>query len=490
VSTGELVALVLAAIDIGFRLVALVIVPRNRRPQTSMAWLLAIFFIPFVAFFAFLAFGSHRLSPKRQATQETISAFVESRHHEIPEAVIVAQPELTKSKKAGTISLTAPLVTMNQLLGQMPMTRGNHLELFTDYSTSLSEMVAAIDSAHTTVHAEFYIMSVDRETKEFFDALARAKKRGVEVRVLFDQVATARIPGSRRVGKRLREAGIEYRAMLPFQPWRGVYQRPDLRNHRKILVIDSSVAFTGSQNIIERGYRRRGKKNLAWLDLMARCEGPIVDGIEALFIADWFHETHTLLDVPRALSPSSSGDGWMQLVPSGPAVDGESNLRLFNSLMYSARDHIVIVSPYLVPDDSMRYAITSAALRGVRVDVFVSEAGDQPTVFYAQRSYYDELLRAGVNIWLYPAPTVLHSKFIVVDNQVAVMGTSNLDMRSFSLNLELSLFIVGDKEAAELRNIAESYREQCRLLTQEEWNSRGQTTRFIEGLARLTATVQ
>jgi cardiolipin synthase len=488
-STGEIVAIILASIDIAFRLIALVIVPRNRRPQTSMAWLLAIFFIPFFAFLAFLAFGSHRLSPKRRATQETISTFIETRTSTIPQSIVVNPQELGAGSEAAP-SLSGPLVRLNKVLGQMAMVRGNSLELLTDYSASLEVMVSAIDQARSTVHAEFYIMSVDDETKPFFEALERAHARGVVVRVLFDQVATGRIPQSRLVGKRLKAAGIDYRALLPFQPWRGVYQRPDLRNHRKLLVVDSKIAFAGSQNIIERGYRRSHRTGLRWLDLMAKLEGPIVDGIETLFVTDWFHETQTLIDTPRALEPSKFGDAWVQLVPSGPAVEGESNLRLFNALMYGARDHILIVSPYLVPDDSMRYAITSAALRGVKVDVFVSEVSDQPLVFHAQRSYYDELLASGIRIWLYPHPTVLHSKFIVVDGEVAVMGTSNLDMRSFSLNLELSLLILGEKEVTELATLAEDYRSHSRELTLDEWRSRSQRARFIEGLARLTATVQ
>jgi cardiolipin synthase len=475
-SAGETIALVLAAVDILFRLTALVIVPRNRRPQTSMAWLLAIFFIPFFAFLVFLAFGSHRLSPKRLAKQDTIRAFLDTRS---------GLPQITKARED-----IEPLVSMNKLLGQMDLTRGNSAEFLTDYQESLHAMVKAIDEATKTVHVEFYIMAVDESTTEIFAALYRAKNRGVDVRVLFDQLATRRVPGSKLLTQTLDQMGIDYRAMLPIQPWRGVYQRPDIRNHRKLLVVDSTIAFTGSQNIIDSAYHRRGQKNLHWLDLMVTLHGPIVDDIEAMFITDWFHETNVLLDLPRSSNDNLRGSATMQLVPSGPAVEGESNLRMFNHLMYQAQKHITIVSPYLVPDDSMRYAITSAALRGVAVNVFVSEAGDQPTVFYAQRSYYEELLRAGVRIWLYPSPTVLHSKFLVVDDRVAVMGTSNLDMRSFSLNLELSLMLISAKEIESLEAIAADYQGKSRELSLDEWNRRGQATRFIEGLARVTATVQ
>jgi len=514
----EVLAVVLAAIDISFRLIALVIVPRNRRPQTSMAWLLAIFFIPFVAFFAFLAFGSHRLSPTRRRKQDTTNRILEVEQRHIPDSIRVAPAELElgsgdASASGGeeqknnntdlpllgrTTRLIAPLVQLNERLGQMAMVRGNQVTLHSDYQATLEDMIADVDRAQHTVHVLFYIMSVDEVTEGFFASLARARERGVEVRVLFDQVATARIPGSRALGRRLREAGVDYRAMLPFQPWRGVYQRPDLRNHRKLLVIDTEVAYTGSQNIIEPGYRRRGSKGLQWSDLMARVEGPLVHSLEALFVTDWYQETDTILETPELTaepgenSPviNSAEDTWAQVVPSGPAFEGENNLRLFNGLMYQARKRIVIVSPYLVPDDSMRYAITSAALRGVRVDVYVSAVGDQPLVFYAQRSYYGELLRAGVHIWLYPAPTVLHSKFIVVDGEVAVMGTSNLDMRSFTLNLELSVLLIGQDIISRLESLAENYREASTELTTEKWNQRGQVTRFVEGLARLTATVQ
>ena len=491
-TSGEVIALVLAGIDISFRLIALVIVPRNRRPQTSMAWLLAIFFIPFLAFFAFLAFGSHRLSPTRRRKQETINHILRADRREVPGQIRVEPDELLtlRGPSRATSRLIAPLVKLNEELGHMPMLRGNQIELHTDYQQSLDAMVADIDSAERSVHVLFYIMSVDDWTEEFFSALERAHQRGVAVQVLFDQVATARIPGSRKVGKRLTAAGIPYRAMLPFQPWQGVYQRPDLRNHRKLLVVDGRVAHTGSQNIIEPGYRRSGTKGLQWLDLMARIQGPIVHSLETLFVTDWYQETDTIVEIADPPAPLKRAETWAQVVPSGPAFDGENNLRLFNGLMYQARKRIVIVSPYLVPDDSMRYAITSAALRGVQVDVYVSAVGDQPLVFYAQRSYYSELLRAGVRIWLYPEPTLLHSKFIVVDSEVAVMGTSNLDMRSFTLNLELSLLLIGKDTITALEELADNYRQASSELTVEVWNQRGQTTRFIEGLARLTATVQ
>lgn len=490
-SAGEILALVVVVIDIVFRLIALVIVPRNRRPQTAMAWLLAIFFIPILAFLAFLAFGSHRLSPRRMAKQVSIGHYLASRHRGIPGELRVSPAELTAKAMPETIRLVSPLVGLGERLGHLPMLRGNSVELLTDYQATIDQMVEDIRAAKHSVHVQFYIMSVDDVTNEFFDALADAHSRGVTVRVLYDQVATARIPGYRRLKVVLQESGVEYRAMLPVQPWRGVYQRPDLRNHRKLLVVDSAVAYTGSQNIIHPGYHRRNRSRaLRWQELMLRVRGPLVDSLESLFVTDWYQETDVIVDTPRALSPVSKADTLAQLIPSGPAFEGENNLRVFNGVMYAARKRIRIVSPYLVPDDSMRYAITSAALRGVDVEIFVSAVSDQPLVFYAQRSYYEELLDAGVRIWLYPGPTVLHGKFIVVDDEVAVTGTSNLDMRSFTLNLELSVLLIGRQVLSELVELSEDYRRASSELTLESWRGRGQLTRFAEGLGRLTATVQ
>ena len=187
--------------------------------------------------------------------------------------------------------------------------------------------------------------------------------------------------------------------MLPVQPLKGKFQRPDLRNHRKILVIDGVVGFTGSQNVIDASYDKRSniKRGLRWKDLMVRFEGPIVAGINALFVTDWYSETDELLvrEVERA--PVNHGNDLLdaQVVPSGPGFDGENNLRLFNSLIYAAQERVIITSPYFVPDESMLYAITTAAQSGVDVQLFVSEIGDQAVTYHAQRSYYEELLRAG-----------------------------------------------------------------------------------------------
>jgi len=479
-------------VDIAFRIIALVVVPHNRRPQTAMAWLLAIFFIPYFGFLAFLVFGSRRLPRTRREKQATINKHLRDRAQLLPSGIIVTPEHISD---ANTLpDWVGPLVRLNERLGAMPMVAGNRLSFLPDYQASLDEMANAIDHATSTVHVEFYIMSFDKSTEGFFHSLGNAVQRGVQVRVLYDQLASARITGYRDLIRVLDRIGVEHTAMLPLQPWRGVYQRPDLRNHRKLLIVDSLIAYTGSQNIIESSYRnhKHRQRGLAWLDLMVRVEGPLTDSLEALFVSDWYSETGELLHTPVPAKPSADtrDSCWAQVVPSGPAFEGENNLRLFNSLVYGAQTRLVLSSPYFVPDESMRYAITTAAERGVDVHLMVSEIADQPLVFYAQRSYYEELLKSGVTIWLYRAPTILHSKFVIVDDAISVIGSSNIDMRSFSLNLEVSVLIAGTGVALELEGFFEEYKANSNQLTMEQWKKRKPHQRFIEGLARLTATVQ
>lgn len=476
---------ILVVIDFIVRVVSVVIVPRNRRPQTAMAWLLAIFFLPYIGILLFLIFGSRHLPKSRRDKQSEINQYIldttegmDQLSHEHP------WPEWLE-----------PIAELNRNLGAMPLVGGNDAQLFSDYEESLQAMTDAIGEAQKYVHSEFYIMALDATTAPYFDALEAAVQRGVTVRVLLDHVASFRSPGYRRTIRRLKSMGVQWQLMLPFQPLRGRFQRIDLRNHRKLLVIDGLIAFTGSQNIIDSSYNKRSnvRRGLHWKDLMVRFEGPIVAGINALFVTDWYSETNELLtrDATPVRNPSHVRDRVAaQVVPSGPSFDGENNLRLFNSLLYAAQERIMICSPYFVPDESMLYAITTAAQSGLDVQLFVSEIGDQPMVYHAQRSYYEALLKAGVRIWLYHEPTVLHPKHFTIDDQVAVIGSSNMDMRSFSLNLEISVMVRGHGFVRELREIEDGYRAHSRELMLEEWLERPFFSQVLDNVARLSSAVQ
>jgi cardiolipin synthase len=229
-----------------------------------------------------------------------------------------------------------------------------------------------------------------------------------------------------------------------------------------------------------------------WQELMVRLEGPIVGGVDALFITDWYSETDEILtgEIGRGDPSLAQSTLECQIVPSGPGFDGENNLKLFNSLLYNARERISIVSPYFVPDESLLAAVTTAAERGVDVELFVSEIGDQPLVFHAQRSYYEVLLRAGVRIYLYPAPYILHAKHVTIDDDIAVIGSSNMDIRSFTLNLEATLLVSGSDFAADVRVVEDRYRVISKELTLSAHMSRAWPGKVVDNLARLTSALQ
>ncbi len=470
--------------DIVIRFVALIYIPRNRRPQTAMAWLIAIFFQPYIGGAIFLLLGSRKLPKKRRKRQAEINKYILETTDGIEKV----------DRKHPWPTWLEPIVELNRTLGAMPLVGGNSSKLHWDYEESIAAMTQAVDQATKYVHVEFYILALDDTTAGFFDALENAIKRGVVVRVLMDHIACLRNPGFRKTKKRLTTMGAQWHLMLPVQPLRGKWQRPDLRNHRKLVVLDGLVAFTGSQNMVDSSYDKKSniRRGLHWKDLMVRFEGPIVAGINALFVTDWYSETDELLlrEAPDVDPVHTREPLDAQVVPSGPGFEGENNLRLFNSLMYAAQEKVIITSPYFVPDDSMLYAITTAAQSGLDVQLFVSEVADQFMVYHAQRSYYETLLRAGVKIWLYPKPTVLHAKHFTIDDEVAVVGSSNMDMRSFSLDLEISVMVRSKDFVDDMRELEQSYRAVSRELTLDEWMQRSRLSATLDNIMRLTAAVQ
>lgn len=466
------------------RIVVLGVIPGNRRPTTAMAWLLCIFFLPYVGLALFLMFGNFQLSKRRRETQAAVNLRVVEGTREIAAQV---------PPYDGPPWINAA-VELNRHLGSFPALGANSVNLIDGYQESLDAMADEVSKAIHYVNAEFYIMSADASTENLFRELEAAADRGVRVRVLFDHIGSLRVPGYRDMIRRLKRSQIQWRRMLPLLPVKGQWRRPDLRNHRKILVVDGRVGFTGSQNVIEPSYRKRHNKKVgrAWVELMARLEGPIVGTLNIMFATDWSSETEENLESQLASHhwDSLTGGVLCQVVPSGPGFVTENNLRLFNTLLYSAQNRITISSPYFVPDDSLLYAITTAAQRGVRVELFVSESGDQFLVHHAQRSYYEALLKAGVRIYLYPKPLVLHAKHFTVDDHVAVIGSSNMDMRSFSLNLEVTVMMMDRGVVQEMHRVEEQYRAVSRELQLDEWINRPVLARYVDNVARLTATLQ
>lgn len=470
--------------DITVRIAAIIVVPRNRKPTAAMAWLLAIYFIPIIGVFLFLLIGNPRLPRKRRRKQASINEYIHdaSEHLDFGTLRPDSSPEFDS------------LVTLNRRLGAMPLAGDNDAHLIPDYQESLDSMAEAIRAAKSYVHVEFYILQADAATDNFFRAMEEVCGRGVTVRVLMDHWANRSKPFYHETLKRLDAMGAQWELMLPVLPFKGKYQRPDLRNHRKLLVVDGNIAFMGSQNLTDSTYnlKKNIRRGLHWVDLMVRVEGPVVASINAVFLSDWYSETDEILTEEIDLFDVTSGPGDLdcQIVPSGPGFEVENNLRLFLGLLYYAQRKIIMVSPYFVPDEAMLLAITTATQRGVEVELFVSEEGDQALVYHAQRSYYEVLLNAGVKIWMYRRPYILHTKCFTIDDEIAVIGSSNMDMRSFGLNMEISMLVRGEEFVREMREVEDMYRSLSRELTREEWSKQPLRSTVLDNLARLTSALQ
>ena len=484
--SGEGITLLLIAAHALVVLTAAVYISARRMPSAAIAWILAITFVPLLGILWFLLVGAGRLPRRRRDQQREVNRVMLDR----------APGEWEVGHREEWPEALASAARLNRELGALPIVGGTRASLEGDYTETFRRMIADIDTAVSTVHVEFFIVVLDDTTRPFIDALARAIARGVTVRVLSDHLSGFLYPRRRQTREALRDAGAEWHAMLPLRPLRGQWQRADLRNHRKLVTIDGRIGWTGSLNLIDSSYLKPGnlRRGLRWKELMVRIEGPVVRELDAVFVTDWYGETNELLPLdasPVSVPPEASADLLdAQVVPSGPSFENDNNLKLFVYLLQSARSRVSITSPYFVPDESTQLAIVTAASRGVAVELFVSEVGDQVMVHHAQRSYYEQLLRAGVRIHLYRSPTVLHSKHFSIDDEIAVIGSSNMDIRSFSLNMEVSLLVHGRTFVDELRRVEDSYRDASRELLLEDWVRRPARARVLDSLMRLTSSLQ
>lgn len=474
-----IIATVILAIDVIIRVALLFYVPRNRKPTAALAWLFAIALIPIGATVAFLIIGKTSLSKKRLAKQHAINNLYERHNHTLHHAKLTALPEPPHRNAA----------KLAEKLTFLPATKGNQVRIIHGYDTIIEDMTKAVHTAQSYIYVEFFALALDVSTTDFLNALALAKARGVEVYVLFDTLGSRKYPGYRRLKKFLTAAGIAWQAMLPISLKPGRYNRPDLRNHRKILVIDNTDAYIGSMNMIDKTYHR--KDDISYIELVNHLSGPAVNEAAAVFASDWYAETGYLLRHFRknpALSPT--GKSIAQVVPSGPGYAYRNNLKVFVDLIHTAQESIVITNPYLVPDESLLAALTSASLRGVKVSILNSQAMDQWMVGHAQRSYYEQLLKAGIEIWLYREPRLMHSKYMTIDSRVAIVGSSNLDIRSFELNHECSVIAYDKAVTKQLNHIHRADLEHSVQVELKTWRKRSRHSQFLDSIARLTSALQ
>lgn len=479
VDIGRMLAIGLIGLDWLLRLLALFVVPRNRPPTAGMAWLMLIFFAPIPGWVIFLLIGNPKLPKHRRNLQSRVDKFLE----------MIGENNDDLAKAAG--AKYYQLFKLAHNLTNLPLTYCDRYEIIYNYDDYFDRLVKDIDSAKQVVHVNSYILALDKATDQVIAALERAHSRGVTVYVLYDDYC--RFSHRKRLTaavNRLHSSGIKVQASLPIRFSIRHYMRPDLRNHRKIITIDHYIGYTGSQNLIDKTYHR--KDEVSYKDLMVRLEGHVAKHMDLVFAADWYAETreNILLPEPSPLKKSAIGKMRVQVLPSGPGYADENNLKVFAAMFYAAERSITIVNPYFVPDDALLTAIISAASRGVRVVMVNSEVVDQLFVAHAQRSYYEKLLQAGVEVFLHKRPTLIHSKFVIIDEEISAVGSSNLDIRSLVLDSELTLLVNDKSFSSGLQAVSDMYLANSRQISLAAWKARPAIKKLFDNIARLTSALQ
>jgi cardiolipin synthase len=453
------------------RIAMLIYVPQKRPAAASRTWLLLIFLLPWPGLLLYAIFGRIRVPRGRIEEQTRLSKRLIHEQEQM-RGHVICEPELP--------AYLTHLPGLAARLGDFRVFAGNSVELLADYEGTISRLVGDIDAATHHVHVLTYIFADDATGQRVVAALEKAARRGVQCRLMADAVGSR--DGLHRLTLRLREAGVEVVPMLPVGFWRHNAARFDLRNHRKLAVIDGRIGYAGSQNIVEPcfvpGYPNQ--------ELTARVTGPVVAQIQAIVLADRYVECGAQRKSLEPFFPDLAGCGVSpaQLLPSTPGYQRENGEEFFVALLHAARRRIVITTPYFVPNEPFFDALITAVRRGVDVRLIVSQHANQRLTQLAQCSYYDELLDGGVRVHLY-RPGFLHAKHLSIDDSIALLGSSNIDIRSFALNAEASLIVYDPAVVAQLRAVEESYIAQSEELDFATWRERPPLQRTAQNLARL-----
>jgi cardiolipin synthase A/B len=457
--------------------VTLRVVSQRLYPGTALAWLLLVASVPYGGLALYVLFGER---PLGRARKERIRRLYP------PERPWLGA--LASSVAAGAAVLSprqqdlASLAT--QALGA-PALGGARLTLLDGAPAILEALARDIEAARVSCHLEFYIWNAGGLADRVGEALQAAARRGVDCRLLLDAV------GSRPFLRgpwpaRLRASGVRVVAALPVGFLRAAFVRMDLRLHRKIVVIDAQVAYTGSLNLVDPRYFKQGAGVGEWVDAMVRVEGSPVPAMDSVFQRDWVAEGGQPSPAREAALAEPVGTAVLHVAPSGPDFAQDALRRLLLAAIYDARQEVVITTPYFVPDEAVVLALESAAQRGVAVTLIVPARVDSRLVRYASRSYFDDLMAVGVRICQFGGG-LLHTKSLTVDGEVTLFGTSNLDIRSLRLNFEVTLIAYDAAFTAAVRALQARYEEDALPLDLTEWRRRGRLRRLVDNSARLAS---
>ena len=437
-----------------------VLLRRHRQPESRMAWLVVLASVPYLGALGYLLLGTTNIGRARVARLKH-------------SASLLPQPTVAPGWDApyyqpGPLGTYAPLFRVGQSISGYAPVGGNRAQLMADSDAMIASLVADIEAARETVHLLFYIWLGDHNGTLVVDALARAARRGVACRAMVDDIGSRDfIRGPH--WKQLAAAGVKLRRALPVgNPLiRMVNGRIDLRDHRKIVVIDNRITYCGSQNCADPAFRPKAKFG-PWVDAVMRFEGPVVRQNQHLFAIDWMgnggDDIGALLTQPM---PAAEPGFTAQVVATGPTYRNAAMPEMFASLMYAARSELFITTPYYVPTPGVQAALRAAANRGVDTTIIFPARNDDFAVGGASRSHYETLLGAGVRIFEY-GKGLLHTKSLTLDGQLTLIGSATMDRRSFDLNFENNILLSDPATTREMRARQDSYLADSRAITAAE----------------------
>lgn len=425
-------------------------------PTVRLSWILVVELVPLIGIIAYVLFGEIRMrgaEVQRMAdVRDHLSGLWQRSRHSVDEG----------------LGNAAPMVAAARATGGFEAVSGNRVELLSEEDSAIDDMVAAIDEAKDHVHILFYIWLDDVSGRKMAKAAIRAAERGVKARVIVDAIGSRAFTWS-ETWTRMKAAGVECVIALPLGlPIIGaLFQRMDLRNHRKIVVIDNRMGFSGSRNCADKAFAIK-PRYAPWIDILLRVEGPVVRQMQALFLQDWMSYTGEdlggmLQSVEAVRTPGTIA----QMVGTGPDLRQGSISDCMATMIHGARERITITTPYYVPDNALDAAIRAAARRGVVVTMILPERNDSFIVAGTSEGFYYGLLAAGVRLYLF-RPGLLHTKAISIDGRVAMVGSANMDRRSFEINYEISMLLLDKELVGQLDERQQSYVDRSRPLLRIE----------------------
>lgn len=437
-----------------------ILLRRNRLPESRLTWLVVVLILPYVGAVAYLLLGNTNVGRKRAARLK--DAFLTLARPE-------SAPGWTEPENAANLPDDAiPLFRVGQSISHYPAVGGNRARLMVDSDATIAQMVADIDAATETVHLMFYIWQTDHNGTRMAEALMRAAKRGVTCRAAVDDLGSRNLIKS-QLWHDMGAAGVKLaRALQIGMPLIRVFTgRIDLRNHRKIMVVDNRISFCGSQNCADPAFLPKAKF-APWVDAVMRFEGPVVRENQHLFATGWMEITgEDLSPLLREPLPPPEAGFTAQVVGTGPTARASAMPEMFASLIFAARRDLFITTPYFVPDAALQSALCAAAWRGIDTTIIFPARNDDFAVGAACRSHYEDLLAAGVKIHEFQ-PGLLHTKSLTMDGTITLIGSANMDRRSFDLNYENNILLCDEATTAAMRARQMEYLGQSRPVTVAE----------------------